>query len=82
MNDSYTLLYLKWIADKDFCRAHGMCSLVRGSLDGGTLGENGRCCVAAWMGELWERTDTRICMADPLHCSPETLTTLLIGCEK
>ena len=28
---------------------------------------------------LWGRMDTCICMAESLHCSPETTTTLLIG---
>jgi len=27
---------------------------------------------------VWERMDT--CMAESLHCSPETVTTSLIGC--
>ena len=29
--------------------------------------------------EVWGRMDTRICMAESLRCSPETITTLLIG---
>ena len=29
--------------------------------------------------EVWGRTDTCICMAESLHCSPEPITTLLIG---
>ena len=33
--------------------------------------------VASWMG--WGRMDTCIYMAESLHCSPETVTTLLIG---
>ena len=28
---------------------------------------------------IWERMDTWICVAKSLHCSPETITTLLIG---
>ena len=28
---------------------------------------------------VWRRMDTRICMAESLRCSPETLTTLLIS---
>ena len=28
---------------------------------------------------VWGRMDTCICMADPLQCSPETITTLLIS---
>ena len=31
-----------------------------------------------WRG-VWERRDTCICTAEPLHCSLETSTTLLIG---
>ena len=29
--------------------------------------------------EVWGRMDTGICMAESLPCSPETITTLLIG---
>ena len=29
--------------------------------------------------EVWERMDTCICMSESLHCSPEIITTLLIG---
>ena len=29
--------------------------------------------------EVWRRMDTHIYMAKSLHCSPETITTLLIG---
>ena len=28
---------------------------------------------------IWGRMDTCICMAESLHCSPEIMTTLLIG---
>ena len=41
-----------------------LCSMLCGSLDG---------------REVWERMDTCICMAESLHCSPEIITTLLIG---
>ena len=27
---------------------------------------------------VWERLDTWMCMAESIHCSPETITTLLI----
>ena len=37
------------------------------------------CYVAAWMRGVWGRMDTCICMTKSLHCSPETITTLLIG---
>ena len=36
-----------------------------------------QCYVAARMG--WGRKDACICMAESLHCSSETITTLLIG---
>ena len=39
-------------------------SLLGGSLDGRAV---------------WGRVDTCRCMAEPLRCSPETITTLLIG---
>ena len=29
---------------------------------------------------VWGRMDTCICMAESLHCSSETITTLLISC--
>ena len=29
---------------------------------------------------VWRRMDTCICVAESLGCSPETMTTLLIGC--
>jgi len=41
-----------------------LCSMLCGSLD-----ERG----------VWGRMDTCICMTKSLHCSPETITTLLIG---
>ena len=41
-----------------------LCSVLCGSLDG---------------RGSWGRMDTCICMAESLHCSPETATTLLIG---
>ena len=41
-----------------------LCSMLCGSLDG---------------REVWGRMDTGICMAESLPCSPETITTLLIG---
>ena len=41
-----------------------LCSMLCGSLDG---------------RGVWRRMDTCICMAEALHCSPETITTLLIS---
>ena len=32
-----------------------------------------------WGGDGWRGMDTCICMAESLHCSPETITTFLIG---
>ena len=42
-----------------------LCSMLCGSLDG------------SW---VWRRMDTCICMAQSLGCSPEIITSLLIGC--
>ena len=42
-----------------------LCSMICGSLDG---------------RGVWGRMDTWICMAESFCCSPETITTLLIGC--
>ena len=41
-----------------------LCSMLCGSLDG-------------W--GVWGKGDTRMCMAESLRCSPETVTTLVIG---
>jgi len=41
-----------------------LCSVLYGNLDG---------------KRVLERMDTCVCMAESLHCSPETTTTLLIG---
>ena len=41
-----------------------LCSMSGGSLDG---------------RGVWGRMDTCMCMEKPLPCSPETITTLLIG---
>ena len=35
-------------------------------------------CQPGWSG-VWGRMDTCICMAESLHCSPGTITTLLIS---
>ena len=61
----YTLLYSKWITNKDLL--HG-------------TGNSAQCYVAAWMGGGFEgRVDTCVCMAESFHHSPETITTLSIG---
>ena len=36
-------------------------------------------CVSLDGRGVWGRMDTCICMAESLHCLPETITTLLIG---
>ena len=60
----YTLLYIKWITNKDLLQSTGNSAQLHGRLDG--RGVRGR-------------MDTCICKAESLHCSPETLTTLLIS---
>ena len=63
--DMYTLLYLKWITNKDLPYS---------------TGDSAQCHVAAWMGGgSWGRRDTCICMAKSFCWPPETITTLFIG---
>ena len=62
--DIYTLLYLKWITNKDLLYSIGNFSMLCGGLGG---------------RGVWGRMDTCICVAESLHCSPETITILLIG---
>ena len=38
-----------------------------------------QCHVEAWMGGEFLREWIHVCMTEPLHCSPETFTALLIG---
>ena len=59
----YTLLYLKWITTGTCCIARGTLLSVMWQFE--------------WEG-VWGRMDTCICMAESLHCSPETITVLLI----
>ena len=60
-----TLLYLKWITNKDLLYS---------------TWNSTQCYVPAWMeGGVGGRMDTCICMAESLHCSPETIATLSIG---
>ena len=62
--DAYTLVYLKWMNNKD--PLYSTWNSVQ-------------CYVAAWMGVgFGGEWITCICMAESLHSSPET-TTLLIG---
>ena len=61
----YTLLYLKWTTNKELLWS---------------TGNSAQCYVAAWMGrEMGGELGTCICRAESLHCSPETITTLLIS---
>ena len=64
--DMYTLLYLKWITNKDLLYSTGISDqrYVARSLDG---------------RGAWGRMDTCVCTAESLCCPPETITTLLIG---
>ena len=59
----HTLLYLKWIGNKD---------LLYSTWD------SAQCCIAAWMGMGSGREGTRVCVAESLRCPPETIT-LFIG---
>ena len=61
--DMYTLLYFKWIANKDLLYSIWN-SMLYGSLDG---------------RGVWERMDTCICMPESPHRSPEIITTLSIS---
>ena len=61
----YTLLYSKWIINKDQLYS---------------TWNSTQCYVPAWMGGgIWGRMDTCICVAESLRCLPETTTTLLIS---
>ena len=63
--DMYTLLYLKWITNKDLLYS---------------TGNSAEWYVAAWMGgESGGRMDTCIWIAESLCRAPETITTLLIS---
>ena len=61
----YVLLYLKWITHKN------LLYIVRGTL-------LNVMCHPGWEKVLGRR-DICKCTAESLHCSPETITTLLIG---
>ena len=62
--DRYTVLYLKWITNKDLLYSTDNCSMLCGSLDG---------------SRVWGRMDTCICLAESLCCPPEAVTMLLIN---
>ena len=60
-----TLLYTKWVTNKDLLWS---------------TGNSAQCYVAACLGGgVSGRMDTRVCLAESLGCSLETITTLLIG---
>ena len=62
--DVYTLLYLKWIISKDLLSS---------------TGSSAQCQAAAWLGGEF-RGEWYMCMCGgSLHCSPETITRLLIS---
>ena len=60
----YTMLYLQQITTRTYYIAQGTLLSVMWQ--------------PGWEG-VWGRMDTGICMAESLPCSPETITTLLIG---
>ena len=57
-----TLLYLKWITNKDLLYS---------------TWNSAQCYAAAWIGGWFGQNDTCICKAESLCCSPETITALL-----
>ena len=61
--DMCTLLYLKWITNKDIMH-RDLCSMLCGNLDG---------------RGVWGRMNTCVCVAESLCCPSETVTMLLIG---
>ena len=61
----YTLLYLKWITNKDLLSS---------------TWNSAQCYRPSWDGSgVWGRLDPCLCTAESLHCSSETTTTLLTG---
>ena len=65
---TYTLLYLKWITNKNLLYS---------------TQNSAQCYVLAWMGlrGVWGRTDIGTWTAESLYSSPETITTLFIDYE-
>ena len=63
--DMYTLLYFKWIANRDLLYTTGNSVQCQSPV----LDRKGVC----------TRMDRCVCMAGSLHCSPETTTTFLIS---
>ena len=72
--DMYTLPCLKWITNKVLLYS---------------TGNSAQCYAAAWTGEEfggeWTHVHVRmsihacVCMAESLHCSPETITVLFVN---
>ena len=62
--DMYTLLCLKWITNKDL-----LCSTWNSA----------QCYMIAWMGGEFGGEWIHVLVWLSLFCSPETITTLLIG---
>ena len=61
--DMNTLLYFKWMTNKDL-----LC----------TTGNSTQCYLAACDGRgIWGEMDTHICMTESICCPPEMITTLL-----
>ena len=60
----YILLYFKWITNKNLLYS---------------TWNSAQCYAAAWMGGEFGGERIHIGMAESLHCSPETITTLLIS---
>ena len=61
--DMYTVLYLQWITNKDLLYS---------------TGKFAQCYVAAWMGGELVGEWVHVYFMAEFHCSPETITTLLI----
>ena len=62
--DIYALLYLKWITNKDLLYS---------------TWNSAQCHIAAWMGGKFGEERYMCIMAESLHCSPETITTLFVN---
>ena len=75
--DMYTLLYLKWIINKDLRYSTGdSAQMLCGSLDGrGVWGRMDTCMAGVGV----HVSCGYICMAETFHCSPETITTSFTG---
>ena len=60
----YTLLYFKWITNKDLLNS---------------TGNSAQCYEAARMTEEFGRERVHVCMTESFCCPPETIPTLLIS---